>query len=328
MCLAMGNLSVEQIGDAKVNLQGLLTKWHQQAPDSGTHSASGWALRQWDLNLPEIIGDVGDPKDRNWKVTPYGFTMVRIPAGAVERTSGKTKKTITVTRDLWLSDVEVTTGLFQRFLDDESYAGLKPKGWEIFDKANTTPQHPVRTVSWDDAVLFCNWLSEKSGRKPCYELERIEDAKSDNSLRFKVEILPDGTGYRLPTTAEWEYTCRAGTTTGFGFGNDPLWLDHYAVFYAKTAEVPANKMCNRWGLFDIHGNLREWCQDSSRPGHPVSHNIRSTMGGDFTDFEWGIRLDGYRGAIRRSRGGTFGFRVAQTAIPVEEPVSRAQSQAK
>ena len=80
----------------------------------------------------------------------------------------------------------------------------------------------------------------------------------------ECRLVPSGTGYRLPTEAEWEYACRAGTTTDFACGADAELLRKYAVYAAEPAPGPApcgSKLPNGWGLFDMHGNVFEWCQD-------------------------------------------------------------------
>ena len=98
-----------------------------------------------------------------------------------------------------------------------------------------TDEHPVVNVSWNDALAFCRWLSKKEG-KIC----------------------------RLPTEAEWEYACRAGSTTRYCFGDDASDLGEYAWYGAnsdrKTHPVGTKKP-NAWGLYDMHGNAWEWCAD-------------------------------------------------------------------
>lgn len=105
------------------------------------------------------------------------------------------------------------------------------------------------TVSYKNAQEFCRWLSEKSGRT-----------------------------YRLPTEAEWEYACRAGATTAYSFGDDPAKAGDYAWYFDNADAVThpvAKKKPNAWGLFDMHGNVAEWC--TGRDGAPV------TKGGSFRD---------------------------------------------
>ncbi len=112
---------------------------------------------------------------------------------------------------------------------------------------------PIVDVSWDDTIQFCNVLSEREGYQPCYRQVRN---------RWVCDWRADG--YRLPTEAEWEYACRAGTTTRYSFGDDPGELDRYAWFgdrfLADIHEV-AQKASNPWGLYDMHGNVFEWCWD-------------------------------------------------------------------
>ena len=89
ICLTMGKLSSNDLSDAKDTWQELLSRWYSESPDSGTHSVACWALRQWKVDLPEITPSTTNPVDRDWNVTPHGFTMIRIPAGQFERTDGR-----------------------------------------------------------------------------------------------------------------------------------------------------------------------------------------------------------------------------------------------
>ncbi len=325
MCLAMGNLQ-EDIEEAEGALRRLLTRWYVEAPDSGTHSAADWALRQWKLELPVLPPDTAEPTNRNWKVTPHGFTMVRIRAGQFERTDATSesdaKQTVTLTHDLWLSNVEVSAGLFLQFVEDDSYRGAKPNSWDGVDtKISPTPSHPAQMVSWEDAVMFCNWLSETDGWEQCYLVEPIEDATADITL--KVTLVSGRNGYRLPTEAEWEYACRAGTTTHFGFGKERGQLTNYAVFLVDRAQPLASKMPNRWGLFDIHGSVWEWCHDwhgaysvetVEDPQGPGDGTYRIHRGGGWGHDAWICRSENRSGSTPAGRGSMIGFRIAQVAL--------------
>lgn len=135
-----------------------------------------------------------------------------------------------------------------------------------------------------------------------------------------VTIL-SGTGFRLPTEAEWEFACRAGSETAYCFGDNPVVLGEYAWFAGNsgrtTHPVGEKKRANVWGLFDMHGNVWEWCadwygdypkQDSSDPKGPSSGSTRVRRGGSWND---GPRI--CRSASRHRGepgdwGGNYGFR--------------------
>jgi len=131
-------------------------------------------------------------------------------------------------------------------------------------------KHAAIGVTWHNAVTFCEWLSRKTGRK-----------------------------YRLPTEAEWEYACRAGTTNIFGFGNDPNQFADYAWYEANSDGEPhevGKKKPNAWGLYDMWGNVREWVYDfyspivyreaarqnpSVNPRGPAGGEVHAARGGDY-----------------------------------------------
>jgi formylglycine-generating enzyme required for sulfatase activity len=122
--------------------------------------------------------------------------------------------------------------------------GTNPSRWK--GTAN-----PVEQLRWSDAVKFCNKRSEIEGLQPCYDLKTLK-------ANFEAN------GYRLPTEAEWEYACRAGTTTAYFFGDAPAKLGDYAWFDKNSGGHPrpvGQKQPNPWGLYDMAGNVWEWCND-------------------------------------------------------------------
>ncbi len=141
---------------------------------------------------------------------------------------------------------------------------------------------PVNNVSWFDAIDFCNQLSEREGLTPCYE--RLGD---------EVTWYREADGYRLPTEAEWEYACRAGTQTRWSFGDDEPRLTDHAWYDANAKGNPhpvGQKLPNPWGLHDMHGNVYEWCWDrygaygpepTQDPTGPTEGPGRLVRGGSF-----------------------------------------------
>jgi formylglycine-generating enzyme required for sulfatase activity len=184
-------------------------------------------------------------------------------------------------------------------------------------------------VTWNDAVQFCNWLSEKEGRQKCY---KPIGASWDCDLKAN--------GFRLPTEAEWEYACRAGTTTYYSNGNDPESLatvgnvaDGSAkekIAYLKTIAAkdgyvftaPVGRFkANAFGLLDTHGNVWEWCNDFydekhyeqrvevDPPGPPIGSD-RVYRGGGSEDWPQDCR-SANRGRFSPSdRFNFLGFRLA------------------
>ena len=157
-----------------------------------------------------------------------GMRFVRISAGSFTMGSGEDfndgpPHTVTVSRDFWLGVHEVTQEQF------EAVMGFNPS-WLAYQAGD----RPIDSVSWFDAVRFCELLSEREGR-----------------------------AYRLPTEAEWEYACRAGTTTTYFFGDTREPLTQYAWTPENcSAPMPVGKLApNPWGLHDILGNVYEWVAD-------------------------------------------------------------------
>jgi formylglycine-generating enzyme required for sulfatase activity len=142
------------------------------------------------------------------------------------------------------------------------------------DKYNPSLTCPIVWVSWFQAAAYCNWLSKREGIPKdqwCYE---IPDEPGDNimtwrftNMKLKKNYL-SLTGYRLPTEAEWEYACRAGAVTSRYYGETAELLGHYGWYLGSTpddrTQPVGTKKPNDWGLFDMHGNVTNWCQERSK----------------------------------------------------------------
>jgi tetratricopeptide (TPR) repeat protein len=172
--------------------------------------------------------------------------------------------------EYWLSSREATRGQFEAFINDVGYQGAKLADWkvsELYNDKGTSPtlQHPVQKVSWTDAVMYCNWLSNKEGRKPAYHISgKVKFKDYRNQLVEKDNWVVDDAsdGYRLPAELEWEYSCRAGSSTDWSIGSDEGLLTSYCQRYpSERTALSGDKLPNAWGFHDMHGNVWEWCED-------------------------------------------------------------------
>jgi len=181
--------------------------------------------------------------------TKGGLEMILVPAGSFDMGNKRGKEDAAVvhkvTVDGFLMDkYEVTQAEYEKQgLPNPSHF----KG----------PELPVEQISWAQAALYCNRRSQAEGLKPCYD-------EATAKCNFEAD------GYRLPTEAEWEYACRAGSTTDYCFGSDARKLTEYAWFTdnsSKKTHPVGQKKPNPWGLYDMHGNVAEWCNDFYDPNY-------------------------------------------------------------
>ena len=171
---------------------------------------------------------------------------------------------------------------------------------------------PVEQVSWFDAVDFCNRLSIREGLDPAYEIDKTQ-----------VTWNPQANGYRLPTEAEWEYACRAGTQTPFNTGNSVTDSGWFIGNSENKTHPVGEKLPNQWGLYDMHGNVLEWCWDwlgaytseaKKDPQGALTGTMRVYRGGC-----WRFEAHQTRSAFRYGnyphlRLNILGFRIARNAI--------------
>ena len=323
ICLAVGQLPVEKMNERdKESWKSLASQWFVEHGDTSTHSAAGWLLRQWKLPFPEIPNPHEITPQRDWFVVKTnGATMLRIraeppapadviPDPVVLTEMDGAEKQVKVDGEFWVADREVTRGQFEEFMNDTNYAATeKPVGWNGVDIViSPTADHPAQQVSWYDAVLYCNWLSQREGLQPCYERTGTkEKGGSDETLYDAWRVIPGATGYRLLHEAEWEYACRAGTSTEYSSGDDETLLVDYCQMAAKLTSVCGEKLPNAWGLHDAHGNVWEWCAGlfgESRGSYRVAR------GGSWFNGAAGCR-SAFRSRYDPSyRGYNYGLRVA------------------
>jgi formylglycine-generating enzyme required for sulfatase activity/serine/threonine protein kinase len=233
---------------------------------------------------------------------PHGKFKMGSPKGEVGPFADEMPQhEVEISTSFYLGVYPVTVGQLRQFVQETNYktdaetdgigSTWRDVGWEQSD------EHPVVYVAWKDAVQFCQWLGQKEQKT-----------------------------YELPTEAEWEYACRAGTETVYFFGNDVEKLTEYAWFSGNSggkAHAVGQKKANPWGLFDMHGNVWQWCADGKRwyeeryikDPRGASNNRPVLRGGS-----WGYDPGYCRAAFRNSvepgyRSNVIGFRVVLRAGP-------------
>ena len=243
--------------------------------------------------------------------TTTGFEMVLIPAGSFEMGSDHGRAD-----EAPVHTVSVDAFYMDRFEVTQQQYGQLVLGNPSHFKG---PKHPMEQVSWAAATLFCNARSRAEGLEPCYDEDTVE-------CDFEAE------GYRLPTEAEWEYACRAGAAADYSFGDDAAELGEcawYADNSLDTTHPVGEKKPNPWGLYDMHGNVAEWCNDLYDPRYYEESPEKSPSGpADGDEYilrggAWNSSPDECRSAYRLGddpgfqdpcfRGDHIGFRCVRRA---------------
>ncbi|MFN0053103.1 MAG: formylglycine-generating enzyme family protein, partial [Planctomycetales bacterium] len=224
-----------------------------------------------------------------------GMTFVRVPKGEFlmgsERGDADEKLVhkVLISQPFVLGKYQVTNAQYARFLESADGNTRKPAYWD--DRRFNQPEQPVVGVSWNEAMAFAKWA-----------------------------------GGRLPTEAEWEYACRAGTTTEYSFGDDEGGLSQYSWFDENSGDQTqpvGSKKPNAWDLYDMHGNVWEWCLDwwgvysadvVDDPRGPEKGQYRVNRGGS-----WFADASDCRSAVRNGsrpnyRDYYLGFRVVLSSV--------------
>jgi formylglycine-generating enzyme required for sulfatase activity len=262
-----------------------------------------------EVNGPNIIrGETWSFTAVDSFINSLAMEMVRIEAGSYSMGSAngdfdeEPVHNVTITQPFYMGKCEVTNAQYEQF--DPNHALIDHRGF------SHGPNEAVIFVSWEDANAFCTWLSQAEG-------------------------MP----YRLPTEAEWEYACRAGTTTEYHTGDTlPAEFKKNAVETWGPYPVPLDvgqTTPNPWGLYDVHGNVEEWCYDWYGPydgndqNDPVGRanaHFRVSRGGSHSTTVDYLRSANRMGTLPQDKHWLIGFRVVMGPLPTTEPLPEVPPQ--
>lgn len=207
----------------------------------------------------------------------------------------------------YMSKYEITAEKFSMF---SNIAGIM--------YAKGSGKKPVSGITWFDAVMYCNWLSTITGYERCYKINR--DGK-----KVIVHILPDANGYRLPTEAEWEYAARGGKNNSpfaYSGSNDAREVAWFMDTGKRLHEVGLKK-ANALGIYDMSGNIKEWCWDyydanyyenspEENPLGPEHGSVKVLRGGSYNVHREMLRVNKRYFMPEDERDITVGFRIVRS----------------
>ena len=326
LVLALGEFPADAFRhELRTEIQVQLQSIYRQHPDAGLHAAAEWTMRRWRQDMPLLStkAETHSPATltpRGWYVDVADNTMVLLGPGRYWMGAREGEPESLPTKEVRhaesidyvfaMSSKEVTREQFLRYPGET--------GVDTNLTCCRTLDSPQTNLRWQEAAGYCNWLSREAGLP--------EDQWCFDIVGDSVRICTDWesrTGYRMPTEVEWEYACRANSVTARYFGETAELLPKYAwAVHDSTLEYRAwpvgSLKPNDFGLFDMHGNIQEWCLNTWVKDHSKQVEIplviganRVTRSGSFYDDTQYVRSAARRGVNPMDNYDRFGLRVVR-----------------
>gem|GEM_PF-3182062 len=342
--LALGEFELDELSDQGRGVEQNVRAIYANDNRSGVHSAAGWLLRTWGIAEPLCSRGGFDhrnewfqlrvgARDLTFIIFEPGSFLMGSPTSEQGRSLEELQHRVELTRRFAVCDRLVTRAEFDEFLDSIVRSGWETKygvdatiarSDDIVEWA-PTDEHPIVKPTWREAVSYCRWASR--------EVKEISNDRAATEKQNGIPFNLDSSGIRLLTEAEWEYACRAGTTTPYSFGSDSTWLEKYGWYLGNCSDRKSRKpgmlRPNPRGLFDMHGNVYEWCldwfgaqlADQVNPTGATEGSGRVLRGGGYN-----YSADDCRSSYRyytapTNRNARIGFRLALTLGASEFPLT-------
>jgi len=264
--LVLGGDAVVESTQPRDKVIETLLHIYRKDTDSGVHGAADWTLRRLgsDAQVAQAVDELsklGMRPGYHWYVSKSKLTMViidkpgRVQFGSPPNEPGRDKKDETQ----WIGNVNWSFAISDKEITQAQYRALVPEHREFLNEIAPTTEHPANAMPWFDAMEYCRRLSV---RDEIPESEIVVPSKDFDKSEYPSFLA--GRGYRLPLEVEWEVACRAGSVTPRFFGYAPDLLSSYCYYIANsggTTQPVGTAMPNQLGIFDMVGNVAEWCAE-------------------------------------------------------------------